>query len=277
MPKTEMINAIAEKMLDLPQAPCPVAHYFGPGVYIREVTFPAGIFAIGHKQKHRNVNNFISGRVALLGDDGEVRELNAPMTFVAQPGQKMGVIIEETVWQNIYPNPDDERDIDKLEEKWIDKDGPWIEYKAKLIEDKSEDRRDFDLIMKENNLDPVMVRKQSEYDQDLTDLPQGYASVLTVRDSDIEGKGLFASWPFKKGSIIGPARLNDKRTIIGRYTNHSESPNARPKLILGGDIILIATRDINGCMGGDKGEEITVNYREMLKVNPCLLHSLPQV
>jgi hypothetical protein len=252
--KQEMIDQIAKNMLDLPQAPCPVAHYFAPGIYVREVTFPAGIFAIGHKQKHANLNNFISGRVALLGDDGEVRELVAPMTFLAQPGQKMGIIIEETVWQNIYPNPDDERNIDKLEAKWLDKDGFWDDHKE---EDRKEDRDDY------VKLNPDVIRKQWEHEDDLAEM---MSPILSIRKSDIEGLGIFTSWPIKSGSIIGFVRSKNKITLLDRYTNHSKHPNSRPVPADNGDIFLVATRDINGCMGGDKGEEITVDYRKMLEV-----------
>jgi hypothetical protein len=263
--KQEMIDQITVKMLDLPQAPCPVAHYFAPGVYVREVTFPAGIFAIGHKHKYANLNNFISGRVALLGDDGEVRELHPPMTFLAKPGQKMGVILEETVWQNIFPNPDDERNIDILEAKWLDKDGPWADHKK---EDRQNDRDDFALMIKEFSLDQDQVKKQSEHNGDPAETTN---PILSIRKSDIEGLGIYTSWPIKNGNIIGLMRFKGERTPLGKYTNHSRTPNSKPVLLDNGDIILIADRDISGCMGGDKGEEITIDYREIIRINPCLL------
>jgi hypothetical protein len=37
--KVERIESIG---MNYPQAPCPVIHRFGPGVYIREVKIPAG-------------------------------------------------------------------------------------------------------------------------------------------------------------------------------------------------------------------------------------------
>ena len=39
-----IVADLEKEMLEMPQADCPVAHHFGPGIYIREVTLPAGIF-----------------------------------------------------------------------------------------------------------------------------------------------------------------------------------------------------------------------------------------
>ena len=49
---------------------------------------------------------------------------------------------------------------------------------------------------------------------------------LKVRDSNIEGKGLFADKEFNEGDVIGIAHINDVATsMIGRFHNHSDNPN----------------------------------------------------
>ena len=78
---------------------------------------------------------------------------------------------------------------------------------------------------------------------------------------------MFLSWPIEKDGVLGPARINGKRTPLGRYTNHSMSPNAKPELMDNGDIYLVSTMNISGCKGGSKGEEITVDYRDMLRLS----------
>jgi hypothetical protein len=269
------IDELTRHILKMPQAYCPVAHYFGPGTYIRQVTMPSGIFAIGHRQRFEQMNIFLQGRLAMLQPDGSTKEIAAPMIFTGPPGQKMGIILETVTWLNIYPNPDDERDIDILENRFLDKDGPWTEReqaeKEKRRNDRRSDRDDYKRFLEEVELTEEEIRRESEYDGDLTDMPEGFSSVITVRDSDIEGKGVFASWPFEIGQIIGLARIGLKRTQIGRYLNHSGDPNAEFKLMNNGDILLIATRYIPGCRGGDKGTELTVDYRKsyQLRIKQC--------
>lgn len=252
----EVIDALTKTVLDLPQADCPVAHYFGPGTYIRQVTFPAGIFAIGHKQRFEQMNIFVAGRVAMVQPDGTLKELRAPMIFNGGPGQKMGIILETVTWLNVYPNPDDVRDIDILENRFIDKEGPWTDAQKPI--DRSEDHEDYDKISDE-------VDKLFE-NMETTDLPEAFASVITVRQSDIHGRGIFASWPWPEGNIIAPMTANGKPTILKRYLNHAKNPNAKIVKSPNGAMVLIALRDIAGCRGGDQGEEITIDYRNLHEV-----------
>lgn len=263
----EVVDALTKTVLDLPQADCPVAHYFGPGTYIRQVTFPAGIFAIGHKQRFEQMNIFVAGRIAMAQADGTLKELRAPMIFNGGPGQKMGIVLETATWLNVYPNPDNERDIDILEDRFLDK----TEDFATEKEDRQADRDDFKKFLEEVDISEEQVRKESQYQGDLIDMPEGFSSVITVRDSDIEGKGIFASWPFDEKTIIGPVRISGKRTPLGRYLNHSPNPNAKFIRLDNDDILLLSTRYISGCKGGDKGEEVTVDYREnyRLRVESC--------
>lgn len=266
----DVIDFMTNKVMDLPQADCPVAHYFSPGLYIREVTFPAGIFVIGHKQRYEQLNIFLRGKIAMFSPDGKVNEITAPMTFIGPAGAKMGYVIETAVWQNVYPNVDDQRDIDILEDRWLDKSAVWTEREKKESikrrKKREEDRIDYLKVITEAGYTEDQVRAESENTDDLIPLPRGLESALTIRNSDIEGKGLFASWPFDQDVIIGPARIADKRTPIGRYVNHSKNPNCEFIEMKNGDIYLRSIRPISGCKGGSQGEEITINYQDSIKI-----------
>lgn len=260
----EAVDELTRAMLKVPQADCPVAHYFGPGVYLRQVTFPAGIFAIGHKQRFEQLNIFVQGRIAMFQQDGSIKEIAAPMIFNGPPGQKMGIILETVTWLNAYPNPDDCRDIDILEDRFLDKEGPWTESDHSI--DRTEDREDYEKMLSESGFTEDQIRWESEFEKDLIDLPEGFGTVITVRDSDIQGKGIFVSWPFEANAPIGPVRLSGKRTPLGRYLNHAKDPNAKFVELENGDIYLISKRRISGCRGGDKGEEVTIDYRNSIKL-----------
>lgn len=267
------LEKLEEQMLGLPQAECPVVHHFGPGIYIREVTIPAGAFAVGHAQRYEHLNIMLSGSVAVLDDTGEVKTLSAPMISVGKPGRKVGVVLETCTWQNVYPNPDDERDIDALESKWLDKSATWAavsnSLQAQLHADHNEDRSDFLNLIKQAGFNEEIVRQQSENTDDQIPMPDGFARV-TVRKSPIEGRGIFLTFPADKGELIGPARINGMRTPLGRFTNHSMNPNA-VFVKQGDDIFLYASRRIAGCTGGDDGEEVTVDYRQALALSGVYL------
>lgn len=262
-------------MLQLPQAECPVVHHFGPGVYIREVTLPAGTFAVGHAQRHCHLNIMLTGKVAVIGDDGNTKILQAPMIFVGQPGRKVGVILETCIWQNVYPNVDEERDVDALEARWLDKSATWEAHKSaqqlQLINLHQADRDDFAEVARLSGFDIAAIRQQSEDESDQIPMPNGHGAKVTIRPSPIEGLGVFLSFPAEEGEIIAPARIRGYRTPVGRYTNHSRNPNAIFVKTELGDIYLVAKRRIAGCSGGDSGEEVTVDYRQALALSGIYL------
>lgn len=262
---TEQIEA---HMLSLPQAHCPVQHFFGPGTYVRQVILPKGIIAIGHKQKYDQLNVMLSGKVAMI-EDGKVKELTAPKVFVGPPGRKIGFVIETCVWLNIYAT--DEKDIDKLEEMFLEKSETFEMYDKEFeTEDKEtheEDRQDFLSLLNDYGFDEETVRLQSEDKKDQIPLPDPWTSFISVRESNIEGKGIFISIPVYKDDVIGPARLDNMRTPIRRFTNHSKTPNCKFVKFQNGDIFIVALKNIAGCKGGSKGEELTVDYRQALSLS----------
>jgi hypothetical protein len=258
-------------LLSLPQAECPVIHHFGPGVYIREVTIPQGAIAMGHKQRHEHLNIVLKGSVAMIGDDGQVKVISAPAIFVGKPGRKVGGCIEECTWHNVYPNPDNCRDIEELEARWFDKTDIAKEYERLYVDAMNklhdEDRADFEAMLIEIGVTAEQVREESEIESDMVDLPPEYACRVSVRNSPIEGRGLFLCSPANAGELIAPGRIGDCRTIAGRYVNHAKHPNCEYRAEIDGNVNLYALADINGALGGSAGCELTVNYRDAVKAS----------
>ena len=273
------IEQAESHLLDLPQVECPVVHHFGPDIYIREVTLPAGTLAIGHAQRFEHLNIMLTGAVAMVGDDGQTKVLRAPMIFVGKPGRKLGYVLETCIWQNVYAT--DERDIDKLESMFLDKSATWQAHAeaTKQLETyhRRDDREDFDLVVRMSGFTHEIVRDQSENPHDQIKMPEGFAPKFTVRDSVIEGKGVFLSAPVDADEVIAPARIYGFRTPAGRYTNHAKNPNAKFVKDQSGDIWLVALRRIAGCAGGSQGEEVTVDYRQALALSGInLIEGEPQ-
>ena len=253
-------------MVQMPQAECPVVHHFGPGVYIREVTMPAGALVLGHKHKFSHTNILLKGRLKFLCEDGVIREFAAPMVMTGAPGRKLAYILEETVWQNIYAT--EVTNPVALEEMLLDKSPAWHEYSEQVrlleYEARTEDREDFVKVIEEFGLDEPTVELISQMETDQIEFPAGCGTTLVIRDSTIHGKGIFTSVPAKVFDVLAPARLNGKRTPAGRWVNHSKDPNCFFVKNDAGDIWLLAMRDIAGCHGGDLGEELTVDYKQAL-------------
>jgi hypothetical protein len=114
----DKINNLYKATVAQPQIKCEEKHHFGPNIYIKEVTMPAGALIIGKHHRMEHLCNMVSGRMMILQEDGSTKELIAPMTFMAKPGRKVAYILETVVFQNIYSTP--ETDIQKLEDMCID-------------------------------------------------------------------------------------------------------------------------------------------------------------
>lgn len=261
----KQVETLEQGFLQQEQQDCPVVHRFGPGIYIREVTIPGGTLSIGHYQKTTHLNIMLKGRVIMVNENGEKTELVAPQTFVSGPGRKVGLIVETMVWQNVYATT--ETDVEKLEELFLEKSQVWKDYKKEqdllLSFDYSKDEADYFETIKNWGFDDKTVRTQSEEKSDQIPFPSGGYKVM-VADSKIEGKGLFATGNFERGEVIAPARISGMRTPAGRYTNHAKNANAIMVLRDNMDIDLVANLPIKGCQGGNLGEEITVNYGQVL-------------
>ena len=114
----QKVNTLYEAAVAQPQIQCEEKHHFGPNIYIKEVTMPAGALIIGKPHRMEHLCNMVSGRMMILQEDGSTKELVAPTTFMAKPGRKIAYIIETVVFQNIYSTP--ETDIEKLENMCVD-------------------------------------------------------------------------------------------------------------------------------------------------------------
>jgi hypothetical protein len=261
-----MLDKPEQTLLQLPQVECSVVHHFGPGVCIREVFMPAGTLAIGHKQKFDHLNIMLRGEVIIVTDDGSTQVLTAPMIFTGKAGRKIGYVLEDMVWQNIYAT--ELTDPDAVEAYFVEKSEDWLQdQQSKLAVEKLtrvDDREDYFNLLDECGIPHELARQQSEneYDQRWVD-----SQITRVAESPIEGKGLFLTSPVKSGDIICAARIDGYRTQGGRFTNHSKTPNAKMVKLPNGNIDLVALVDIEGCKGGAMGTEITIDYRQALALS----------
>jgi len=116
---------------------------------------------------------------------------------------------------------------------------------------------DFELFLKENNITEQDINdwmKKMDVDHFVETKGKEYYKIK----SKIHGNGLFSSNDLKVGDNIGEAGIGQKRTSLGRYTNHSGNPNIKfiRKDVDGLFIVkAVAIKDIK------KDEEFLVDYR----------------
>ena len=121
---TDKIDVLLREISARPQVDCPVQHFFGPSIYIREVVMPAGTVVVGKYHKEDHLCNMVEGRMVVVGEDGEQREVSAPAVFMAKKGRKTAYIIETVRFQNIFST--NETDVEKLEHMMVEDSPPLL-------------------------------------------------------------------------------------------------------------------------------------------------------
>lgn len=108
----QRVERLEARLEHLPQVECPVRHHFAPGVYVREMTIPAGTVATGAVHKTEHLTILSAGHCLLTTEDG-VKELYAPCTLLSKSGIKRSIVaLTECVLSTIHPTT--ETDLDKL-------------------------------------------------------------------------------------------------------------------------------------------------------------------
>ena len=128
------------------------------------------------------------------------------------------------------------------------------------------EREDFGRFLAEAGLAHDQVQAATHNETDQIPMPAGFDH-LTVQPSAIHGQGLFTSREIHPGEVIGPVRISDMRTPLGRYPNHSPWPNVAFRRREGHDLEAVALCRIPA------GAELVNDYRQAL----ALLGAEPNV
>ncbi len=96
-----------------------VQHHFSPGIYMREIFIPKGATLTGKIHKTEHLNILSQGHMMIATETG-VKPLVASTVVLSKPGTKRaGYAIVDSVWITVHPNPDDELDVLKLEDRLV--------------------------------------------------------------------------------------------------------------------------------------------------------------
>jgi len=115
----QRVMALEAEMLKRKQVVLPLFHHFADGLYMRELHIPKGVTSTGKIHKHEHIGILTEGVRDML-INGEVKTVAAPFTAIVKPGEKLACYTwEDAVYVTIHPNPDNERDIAKLEARYV--------------------------------------------------------------------------------------------------------------------------------------------------------------
>lgn len=251
----------AEKILkSMPQVEMPIKHYFGDGIYAREIFIPKNTILTGRIHKHNDLNVVHYGDIDVLSTNGFKRV--GPCTFIGKAGTKqIGYAYEDTLWTTFHATT--ETDLEVLDRTLFEDEGDasmfdWATGKVKE-EPAQRDRRDFLAMLEEYGIPEHIVYQESRNKQNIVHLNLDVLD-LEVKHSPIQGRGVFCKRDLCGHGYVGAARINGRRTQLGRLTNHSKYPNCYLSKDELGDIALCSLRPILA------GEELTVDYRQSLSL-----------
>jgi hypothetical protein len=227
-------------------APEHLKHYFANGSYVREMIMPAHALIVGRIHKHETINILLEGELTVVDESGNKTDFKAPHVFIAPAGNQKAAYTKTPVrWLNCFAckTTDHNEALELLTCETIQEYNQYI------------DEQDVKLLTSDlGHTDKSMLELIESEDVTLNNDWDVY-----LCESPINGIGLFAESGFCSNDFIAPMRVKDKRSIAGRYTNHSLNPNSKPKF-LNGVLSLVCSKSILA------DEEITVNYREVLKL-----------
>ena len=231
-----------------PQVDIPATHIIHGGMYLREITIPKDTLITGQIYKLDHLDIMISGDVTVSTDSGERMRFKGYNKFKGLSGKKRaGYTHEDTTWITVHPvtGPDGEAIQKMITAETFEE---LVEFYA------NQAKHDYLLFLYDSGIDKREIENQSKETNDVDESP---IAGVSLGDSIINGTGLFSGQKFLTGDVICMARVDGKRTIAGRYTNHSNRSNAKI-IISDGGALLVAKSEIL------PDEEITVDYRQVI-------------
>tara|TARA_R110000772_G_scaffold164646_2_gene276099 strand:+ start:164 stop:607 length:444 start_codon:yes stop_codon:yes gene_type:complete len=93
----------------------PLTHSFSDGVYIREMSIREGGVIIGKIHNRSHTWFLMKGKLKIANEDGTTT-YSAPTYVNANSGAKRVIVaLEDSVFVNVHPNPNNITDTDELE------------------------------------------------------------------------------------------------------------------------------------------------------------------
>ena len=97
----------------------PLKHTFADGIYIRQMDMKSDSMVIGAIHNHLHAWFLLTGHLMVVTED-TTEEFIAPCYVLATPGSKRVIYaMEDSIFVNIHKNPNNIKDIKKLEDEIV--------------------------------------------------------------------------------------------------------------------------------------------------------------
>lgn len=115
------VDEIEAAILSCEQVDCPVDHMFTPGMYIREITMPAGLTLTSKIHKTEHPYFILQGKVKVWTEEEGTVIMQSPHKGITKPGtRRVLTTITDTVWITVHLNLEDSRDLFVIEKNVIE-------------------------------------------------------------------------------------------------------------------------------------------------------------
>jgi hypothetical protein len=120
VPTRDQIIQLQEAMLPIQCSQPEPTHFFAPGMYLRELTVPAGMLLVGKTHKHAHFLVVTKGRAEVLSEFGRT-VVEPGHISISQPGVKRVVLaLEDTQFITVHLNSSDTQDLEVIEAEHIE-------------------------------------------------------------------------------------------------------------------------------------------------------------
>lgn len=121
LPTRDQITRLQEAMLPIQSDQPEPRHFFAPGMYLRELTIPAGMLMVGKIHKHAHFLMVLKGRAEVISEFGRM-VVEAGHIAVSPPGVKRVVLaLEEVQFVTVHTNATDTEDLALIEAEHIER------------------------------------------------------------------------------------------------------------------------------------------------------------
>lgn len=119
-PKREQLQCLAKELRKAEEIQLQPYHWFAGNVYLRELEIPEDVVCVGKIHKHEHFVILAQGSCRINTDMG-MQDIAAPFIWISKPGdQRALVTYEDCVFLTVHANPEDERNMEKLEGSIVD-------------------------------------------------------------------------------------------------------------------------------------------------------------
>lgn len=120
IPTREKILKLQQAMLPLQSEQPEPKHFFAPGMYLRELTVPAGMLIVGKIHKHTHFLMVLNGKAEVISEFGRMT-VEAGHISISPAGVKRVVLaLEDTQFVTVHVNKDDSHDLVVIEAEHIE-------------------------------------------------------------------------------------------------------------------------------------------------------------